>query len=79
MHCIFPGKAHVNQTDVVPPSIPQTFLLFVLIGVLGSGDSLWVIRLTGLCARLVYNLLFAIAVEVLLQSDIKPFEKKIAF
>lgn len=57
MHCILPGKAHVNQTDVVPPSIPQTSLLFILIGVLCRGEGLWVIRLTGICARVVYNLL----------------------
>lgn len=76
MDYIFSGKAHVSQTDVVPPSIPQIFLLFIVIGVLGSGDSLWVIRLAGTCSRLVCNLLFAIAVKVLLQSNIKYFEGK---
>lgn len=66
----------IKETLFPLPPIPQISLLFIVIVVPGGGDSLWVIRLTGTCARLVCKLLFAIAVKVLLQSNIKPFKKK---
>lgn len=52
---------HTPHLPAPPPSIPQTSLLFILIGVFCSGEGLWFIRLIGICARIVYSLLFAIA------------------
>lgn len=80
--CIaFFQERHVSIKQMLFPlsPIPQISLLFIVIVVPGGGDSLWVIRLTGTCARLVCKLLFAITVKVLLQSNIKPFEEKIPF
>lgn len=54
----FSRKGTCQSNRCCPPSIPQISLLFIVIGVLGSGDSLWVIRLTGTCSRLLCNLLF---------------------
>lgn len=69
LHSSRKGTCQSNRCR--PPSIPQTSLLFILIGVLCSGEGLWVIRLTDFCARVVYNLLFIIAVKLLLQSIFK--------
>lgn len=57
--CIaFFQEGHMSIKQMLPPaSIPQISLLFIVIGVLGSGDGLRVIRLTGTCARLLCHLL----------------------
>lgn len=73
MCCIFPEKAHVNQTDVVPPfNCPD-------ISVIHCNWSPWQWgQFMGYQINrnlLVCNLLLAIAVKLLLPSNIKPLKK----